>query len=256
MQMPRPQSNRLFPKDVLIAIPVYNEYSYVADILTAVSRYSSNILVVDDGSDDGTEKLLEKYTSIKVITHKVNEGYGQSLIDAFEFAKAEDLDWVLTMDCDHQHQPYCIPQFFNEIEKNDADIISGSRYLQLEDEEPIKPPPERVAINRKITMLLNQTLRIKLTDSFCGFKAYRVKSLVNLRLTEKGYGLPLQLWIQAAAANLRICEISVPLIYHDPKRNFGGLLEVPMFRMRYYMDIIQRELVLNGHKNTATVSYS
>ncbi len=100
------------------------------------------------------------------------------------------------MDCDHQHQPSCIPLFYNEIEKDDADIISGSRYLDPENNGTAKPPPERVIINKKITILLNQMLNLKLTDSFCGFKAYRVESLKKLKLTENGYGLPLQLWIQ------------------------------------------------------------
>jgi dolichol-phosphate mannosyltransferase len=250
------QNNQYFQNNILIAIPVYNEYSYVDDVLTAVSKYSKNILVIDDGSDDGTEKLLGKYTFIKVVTHKTNQGYGQSLADAFRLAEFEEFEWVITMDCDHQHQPSCIPRFFDEIEKNDVDIISGSRYIQIEKQGTIKPPSERIAINRKITVLLNRTLGLELTDSFCGFKAYRVKSLKKIRLTEKGYAVPLQLWVQAAKAALEIREIPVPLIYHDPKRNFAGPLEYPKFRMQYYMDVIQRELALNGYKNTATISHS
>jgi dolichol-phosphate mannosyltransferase len=240
---------RLNNHNTLIAIPVYNEARYVDDILTTVSNYSHNILVINDGSDDGTDKLLEKHKSIKVITRKTNRGYGRSLLDAFEFAKGEGYSWIITMDCDHQHQPSCIPQFFEEIKKEDADIISGSRYLESSHQRD-KPPAERVAINRDITAQLNQILELELTDSFCGFKAYRVESLKKLKLTEKGYGLPLQLWIQAAAAKLRIREIAVPLIYHDPKRNFAGLLEIPQYRLQYYMDVIDKELAEYGYQNT------
>jgi dolichol-phosphate mannosyltransferase len=236
--------------DTLIAIPVYNESRYVDDILTAVSKYSHNILAVDDGSNDDTAKLLGKYKSIKVIAHKTNQGYGQSLLDAFEFAQVEGYHWIITMDCDHQHQPSWIPQFFEEIKKDDTDIISGSRYLDTAGQGEIKPPVERVAINREITILLNRILELELTDSFCGFKAYRVESLKKLKLTERGYGLPLQLWIQAAAAKLRIREIAVPLIYHDPKRNFAGLLEIPKYRLHYYMDVIDKELTEYGYQNT------
>ena len=240
--------NNRSTNDVLIAIPVHNESRYVEDILTAVSRYGSNILVVNDGSDDGTGKLLEKYKSIKIVTHKTNEGYGQSLIDAFEFAKTEGYDWIITMDCDYQHQPSCIPRFFEEIEKDEADIISGSRYLFAAETENV--PADRLKINRCITALLNPALGIDITDAFCGFKAYRISALKQLKLTEKGYGLPLQLWIQAAFAKLRITEIPVPCIYHDPKRNFAGLLEVPKFRMQYYMEIIEKELAKYGCKDT------
>jgi len=242
--------------DTLIAIPIFNEAGFVDDILSAVHQYAVNILVVDDGSNDGTGYLLKKYGFINVICHQINKGYGQSLIDAFDFGQTNGFEWIITMDCDHQHQPSRILHFLKEIEKNDADIISGSRYLYMENLGSAKPPPERVAINRQITYLLNNILGINLSDSFCGFKAYRVKSLNRLNLTEKGYGLPLQLWIQAVRANLRIREIPVPLIYHDPKRNFAGTLEIPKFRKEYYMSIIQRELALNDCKNTAKISCS
>jgi glycosyltransferase involved in cell wall biosynthesis len=234
--------------DTLIAIPVHNEVGYVDDILTAVSGYNGDILVINDGSDDGTNRFLKKHKSVRVITHKTNEGYGRSLIDAFEFAKGRSYGWVITMDCDCQHQPSCIPQFLDRIEKDDIDIISGSRYLLCANPENI--PAERLGINRCITALLNSVLGIDITDAFCGFKAYRVSALKKLKLTEKGYGLPLQLWIQAAFAAFRITEIPVPLIYHDSKRGFAGPLEFPLYRMRYYMDVIERELARYGYKDT------
>ena len=245
--MPAHRNNRS-GNDILIAIPVHNEFRYVDDILTAVSKYHSNILVVNDGSDDGTDKLLKDYKSVKVISHKTNQGYGQSLIDAFEFAEGRGYDWVITMDCDHQHQPSCILQFLEKIGKNEADIISGSRYLLFTDPENV--PADRLRINRCITELFNSVLRIEITDAFCGFKAYRVSALKKLKLTEKGYALPLQLWIQAAFAKFRITEIPVPIIYHDPQRNFDGLLELPICRMKYYMDVIEKEFEKYGYKNT------
>jgi len=238
---------------VLIAIPVFNEYKYVDDVLDAVARYADNILVIDDGSTDGTFDLLKRHGFIKIISHRTNRGYGQSLIDAFVFARRHNFDWLITLDCDHQHQPSYIPRFYSEIEKDDADIISGSRYLNTTNSGSIHPPKDRVIINRKITHILNKNLKIKLTDSFCGFKAYRVKAVSRLKLTEKGYGFPLQLWICAVRAGLNIREISVPLIYHDPKRNFSGMLESPRFRYDYYMRIIKRELGEDVYKNAAGV---
>lgn len=235
----------------LIAIPVLNEYGYVDDVLDAVSRYADSILVVNDGSTDGTLGLLEKYNFIKIISHQTNEGYGQSLIDAFNYAYEHNFDWLITIDCDHQHEPSYIPHFYSEIEKNDVDIISGSRYLYSIDSGSIRPPNDRIVINKKITRILNKNLKIKITDSFCGFKAYRVKSIIRLKLTEKGYGFPLQLWIRASQASLKIREIPVSLIYHDPKRNFGGLLESARTRYDYYMEIIQSELKQDVYKNNA-----
>lgn len=237
----------------LVAIPVFNERKYVDDVLGAVHQYAKNVLVIDDGSTDGTSELLKKHDFIKIVSHKTNTGYGQSLIDAFNFACQHNFEWLITIDCDHQHEPSYIPRFYSEIEKNDADIISGSRYLRRVNSGTVPPPADRVAINRKITYILNQNPGIRLTDSFCGFKAYRTRAVSKLKLTERGYGLPLQLWIQAGRAGLRIREIPVPLIYHDPERNFGGIFEDPKFRFEYYMKIIQRELGQNVCENTSDI---
>lgn len=242
--------SRRYTKTILVAIPVFNEFNYVEDVLRAVCRYSKNILIVDDGSTDGTSDLLKKHTDIDIISHKMNIGYGQGLINAFNFAYQHKFDWIITIDCDHQHEPSYIPHFYSEIEKDDADIISGSRYLHKTNLGSTPPPADRIMINKKVTDILNQNLTIRITDAFCGFKAYRTKAIFKLRLTEKGYGLPLQLWIRASRAGLSIREISVPLIYHDPKRKFSGILEYPQKRFCYYINIIEKELGYNVDRNS------
>ena len=241
---------------ILVAIPVFNELKYLDDVLSAVRRYSDNILVIDDGSADGSSDLLKKYTYLEVISHQKNLGYGQSLIDAFDFAAIHEFDWIITIDCDHQHEPAYIPNFYREISRDDADIISGSRYLLKVNSGILPPPPERVAVNKIITKILNENLGISLTDAFCGFKAYRMGAISRLKLTVRGYGLPLQLWIQAGRANLKIREIPVPLIYHDPKRNFCGPLEDPQRRLNYYLEIIDRELGYNVSRKIKVTFYS
>lgn len=241
---------------VLIALPVFNELEYLDDVLCAVREYAGNILVIDDGSTDGGSELLKTREQLHLISHRRNLGYGQCLIEAFDFANDYDFKWVITIDCDYQHEPSYIPHFYNEIEKDDADIISGSRYLRKIDSGILPPPAERIAINRKITLILNENLELNLTDSFCGFKAYRTSAVSKLELTEKGYRMPLQLWIRACRAGLRIREIPVPLVYHDPKRKFCGPLEDPKNRMNYYLEIIDRELGYHVSRNIADNFYS
>jgi dolichol-phosphate mannosyltransferase len=232
---------------LLIAIPVYNEHKYVRTVLEKVKRYHDDILVIDDGSSDGTGQLLTELAAtsdIRLIRHPVNRGYGQSLIDAFCYADRHGYDWVITMDCDEQHEPEMIPEFIREIRSQQSppwDIISGSRYMQTRPDGDL-PPGDRRAINATITALLNDLFGWNLTDSFCGFKAHRVAAMKNLHLTETGYAFPLQLWPLAHAAGLRVKEIPVRLIYNDPTRHFGGLLDDAAVRLQHYKDVLHREL--------------
>jgi len=248
---------------VLVAVPIFNEEKYVARVLREIRKYTrasalsestvqTRVLVVDDGSTDATPTLLSDLADkghIDLITHPENRGYGQSLIDAFAFASDNGYDWIITMDCDEQHEPCRIPLFIRECLKDDADIISGSRYLRVENGPESVPPPDRRNINRIITELLKSTLHLQfidpgaeMTDSFCGFKAHRVSALEKLALTVPGYAFPMQFWVQADAQRLRIKELPVKLIYKDATRHFGGILDDPSARLQHYLEVLTAEL--------------
>jgi glycosyltransferase involved in cell wall biosynthesis len=230
----------------LIAIPAFNEERYLPGVLKAVRRHARDILVIDDGSTDATADLLRQEPGVAVITHPENRGYGQSLIDAFAHADRHGFDWVLTIDCDEQHEPEQIPDFLATAAAGDADIVSGSRYLAPRSDDDAAPP-ERREINFTINRLLDQLLHLRLTDSFCGFKAHRVAALRRLRLDEPGYAFPLQFWVQCVRAGLRIRELPVRRIYRDTSREFGGTLDDPAARLLHYLSVLVREL----HRCTA-----
>jgi glycosyltransferase involved in cell wall biosynthesis len=225
----------------LVAIPVYNEEPYLPRVLAAVRRYADDILIVNDGSTDGTGTLLAERADVYGITHPENCGYGQSLIDAFRFAARHDYEWVITMDCDEQHEPEQIPDFVAAARRDDADVISGSRYLRAHPSDDT-PPADRRRINQRISRVLGELLGLWLTDSFCGFKAHRVAALRRLRLTEPGYAFPMQFWVQCVRTGLRIREIPVRRIYRDRSREFGGTLDDPVTRLRHYLEVLVSEL--------------
>src|SRR3954470_15456881 len=89
----------------LTAIPIYNEAKTVGGVLAEVRRYSPHILVVDDGSTDGTKQMLDREPDLLRVTHPRNRGYGAAIRSAFDFAIARGYDVLLTMDCDGQHEP-------------------------------------------------------------------------------------------------------------------------------------------------------
>jgi len=225
----------------LTALPVYNEAAHVMGVLDEVLRFTPDVLVVDDGSTDGTSALLAARAAsqgdIRVVRHTANAGYGAALATAFRETLGGGWDGLVTIDCDGQHQPRLIPDFVAAAAA--ADIVSGSRYLKRFPGDS-RPPVARRRINMEITAEINARLGLAITDAFCGFKAYSRRALAALHVTETGYAMPLEVWVQAAAAGLKIVELPVPLLYLDLARSFGGALDDATTRLAYYRGVLDR----------------
>ncbi len=239
---------------VLIAIPVHNERKYVSSVLERVRHFHDQILFVDDASTDGTGEFLQTQPGIHLVCHPKNMGYGKAIIDAFDYASGNGFDWVITMDCDEQHEPEMIPAFLDAIQTDQWDIISGSRYTDLNVTDDVAPGDRRV-INQTITTTVNELFNWHLTDTFCGFKAHRVNTMLPLKLDEAGYAFPLQLWPRVYDAGLRLTEIPVKRIYNDPTRSFGGNLDDANKRLRHYMDVLKRELLRIKHPSAGCMDH-
>lgn len=224
-----------------VLIPVFNEAPTVASVLDAVRLfYSGELIVVDDGSTDDTPRILAERSDITVVHYGHNCGYGCALRIGARVAWDLGVSRLVTMDCDGQHEPAHIPQFLAALDEG-GDIISGSRYLP-QSARVGEAPPARQAINARITAEINRVTGWDLTDSFCGFKAYRLEALRGLELDECGYAMPLELWAKAWRAGLSVREIPVERIYCDHDRTFGADLDDPERRFAYYMDVWNRAL--------------
>ncbi len=229
---------------ILIAIPVFNEERSVDRVLGEVARHAASfggeILVIDDGSTDATPSLLARHP-VEVIRHGKNRGYGRAMQDMLEWADFRGYDWVISMDCDEQHEPASLPDFVAALSRGAADVISGSRYMDESlDGDPA--PEDRRRVNALVTRELNGRLSLGITDAFCGYKAYRASVCARLALDANGYEFPMQFWVQACAAGLRIEELAVRRIYVDMTRTFGGGLDEPERRLAVYRDTMHREI--------------
>ena len=229
---------------ILIAIPVFNEEKSVDRVLGEVARHAAafagEILVIDDGSTDATPSLLARHP-VEVIRHGKNRGYGRAMQDMLEWADFRGYDWVISMDCDEQHEPASLPKFVERISAGASDVVSGSRYI--DESLPGDPAPEdRRRINALLTREINERLALGITDAFCGYKAYRASVCANLRLDVCGYDFPMQFWVRACAAGLRIEELAVRRIYVDMTRTFGSGLDVPDLRLAIYRETMHREI--------------
>lgn len=243
-------------KNILVFIPVYNEARSIRSIIHEIRNTTEDvdILIIDDGSTDETPTILKKTENIHAIRHSENQGYGKTLIDGFTYATDKGYKYVITIDSDKQHQPREINKFLKATQQHNSDIISGSRYLNITQDELKKAPADRIKINRKITSIINSITGFQLTDSFCGFKLYKVKALRQLNLTEKGYGLPLQLWFQAWKKGLTVSEIPVQLIYFDHTPRQTSSWQNMFRRYRYYLRIIQKETDSHEYNDYSSAS--
>jgi dolichol-phosphate mannosyltransferase len=228
---------------LLTAIPVFNEDKHIEPVLRKVLDVTDDVLVVDDGSTDGTAARLRAFPRIQVIRHARNEGYGAGLRSAFQRTIEAGYDGLITLDCDGQHEPARIPVIAAPLER--ADVVSGSRYLKVFDPGQT-PPEERRRINVEVTRWLNECLGLNLTDAFCGFKAYRTSALRQFDIEDDGYAMPLEVWVQAVQHDLKIFEVPVPLIYLDETRAFGGSLDDAAYRLGHYRAVFHRALARAG----------
>ena len=224
-----------------VVMPVYNEAGTVATVIDAVrERFDGEIIVIDDGSDDGTQLVLAERDDVAVVRLDRNCGYGCALRIGFDVAAELGHRRLVTMDCDGQHEPAHIPGFLAALDEG-CDIVSGSRYLPMSGETG-EAPADRREINRIITTIINEVTGWSLTDSFCGFKAYDMEALRSLELKEPGYAMPLELWARAWQADLTVRELAVERIYCDRDRTFGAALDDPDERLAYYLEVWNRSL--------------
>jgi glycosyltransferase involved in cell wall biosynthesis len=223
----------------LVAIPVYNEEKNLPRVLPQVLKLGIDVLVVDDGSSDGSLAVARSFAGVKTIQQPRNMGYGAALRTAFQYAADNGYEVVVTFDGDGQHDATLIPKFIEACRH--ADVVSGSRYLQSFDSNTAAPSDRR-RINMLLTDAINAMLKLHITDAFCGFKAFRTEAVAKLDLTEDGYAQPMEFWVQAACKKLKIVELAVPRIYLDPNRTFGENLDDADRRLAYYQDVLDEAL--------------
>lgn len=235
-------------KDTLIVIPVYNEAHTLKQVALNTKKVSSSfadILFINDFSTDGSmdiiDELKKDYPDIQCINRVKNKGYGAAMIDGFNFAINYDYKYVITMDCDEQHDPEDLHLFCNE--SPEIDVVSGSRYMPESKSVGINAPEDRVAINNRITNKLNQAYNFKLTDSFCGFKRYSTEKLKGHNFEEMGYAFPMEFWAFAAKNDFTIKEIPVNRIYVTDDRSFGNDLDNCGRRYRYYLKVWKKACI-------------
>lgn len=190
-----------------VVIPVYNEISTIEEILKRVQSVPQDkeIIVIDDGSTDGTREWLEKLTmqEITVLFHSENKGKGAALRTGFEQATG---DIVIIQDADLEYDPRDYDCLISPIADGRADVVFGSRFLG---------GPHRVLFfwhyvgNKVLTVLSNMLTNLNLSDMETGYKAFRTSLLQKIRIKSNRFGFEPEITAKFAKLKCRIYEVPI-----------------------------------------------
>ncbi|MBX0295424.1 glycosyltransferase family 2 protein [Haloarcula nitratireducens] len=185
-------------------IPAYNEADTIGPVVDETGEYVDRVVVVDDGSSDGTAAIAREHGAV-VVEHVFNTGVGGAVRTGYQYAIQHDFDMVVQVDADGQHDPAKIPELLDVAE--DYDMVIGSRYLN--DSYQNYSATRNVGI-RFFTEVVNRLGGIEITDVTSGFRVYRVSMLRRiLHRSDKHWAI--EQTLEAAKRDFRITEVSTEM---------------------------------------------
>jgi len=195
--------------DVAVIIPALNAAKSIAPIITGAKEHVERVVVIDDGSSDGTGDVARAAGAI-VIRHDVNRGKGGALKSGFLWALEQQLDGVITLDADGQHLPRQIPEFIEHRRATGADLIIGGRAHLFDG-----MLPRRRMANRFSAWAVAKASRTKIKDSQSGFRFYSSRVLREIPLRAEGFDMETEVIIRAGVRGLRVEQIPIDLGFVD-----------------------------------------
>lgn len=202
----------------VVIIPTYNEIANIEKMLETLHRLypALNVLIIDDGSPDGTANLIKSFQQKKPNLHLIERsgklGLGTAYIRGFRWALEKDFEAVITMDCDFSHDPETIPEFTNKL--GQYDLAVGSRYIG--GIRIMNWPMQRLLLSYFASIYARVITGIPFSDSTGGFNGYSRKALQSLNLDKIfsiGYAFQIELKYKVWSMGLPCVE--VPITFYE-----------------------------------------
>ena len=195
---------------ITVIIPAYNEEKTIQRVIREVKNYIENIIVIDDGSIDNTFEMAKSEGAI-VYHHMINRGLGGALSTGIQAALLYKTDIFLTFDADGQHKAEDIPKMIKPIIENHADIVIGSRLLNLSE----NMPRIRKLANHVANMVTYILFGIKTTDSQSGLRCFNKKTAQLISIKTNSMEVSSEIIKEIKVHNLKLVEVPIQAIYTD-----------------------------------------
>src|SRR5690606_24926893 len=190
-----------------------NNVNTLSRVVDGVRRYTSRVIVVNDGSTDTTREVLARYADLRVIHLPRNRGKGNALRIGFNEAIRQGYDYAITIDSDGQHFPDDIPQFVRAIEAGGPALLIGDRNMEREG-----IPGKSSFGNRFSNFWFRFETGIALTDTQSGFRLYPVKKLQSIRFYTTKFEFEVEVIVKAAWRGIPVRNIPVKVLYDPSER--------------------------------------
>lgn len=208
-------------------IPVHNAESSIGEVIDRTKEYISRVLVVNDGSTDGSESIAAS-RKVEILSSPKNRGKGFALRWGFDHALRDGCRAIVTLDADGQHDPADIPRFLKTHEEDSTAILIGSRMAEAE-----KFPRSRYYSNRAGAFFISKALGQYLEDTQCGFRLYPASVIRSIKLTTSHFQTETEILIRAVRQGVRISSVPIKNIYWNghpmngkaPKSNFRPVVD-------------------------------
>lgn len=189
-----------------IVIPAYNEEKTIGDVVRRALLVCPNVVVVDDGSTDGTRRA-GKEAGAYVIRHSINRGVGAAWGTGFAHALKNGAQVIITMDADGQHNPQHINNLIHPIKAQEADIVIGARDFSK------GAPITRVLPNRIANLTTRVLFGVKTADSQSGFRVFSKYALEQMDLQTNHFEVCTEMFGEAKRLGLKLKEVPIESIY-------------------------------------------